>query len=119
MAKLSDNTDITIPLRNLIAMIFASSVGTMAYFSMQERINTLEHAFDKSQMEIDQNNEFRIKWPRGELGSLPADARQDMLIEGLERDVDDIRQIQEKVHELTIRLGTMEALRDADKKPND
>jgi len=116
MTKISDKTDITIPLRNLVAMIFASSVATMAYFSMQERINTLEHAFDKSQMEIGQNNEFRIKWPRGELGSLPADARQDMLIEGLERDVIDLRLIQDQVHELTIRLGTLEALRDADKR---
>ena len=118
MAKLSDNTDITIPLRNLIAMIFASSVATMAYFSMQERLNTLEHAFDKSQMEIDQNNEFRIKWPRGELGALPADARQDMLIEGLGRDVDELRLIQEQVHEIIIRLGTLEALRETNRKAN-
>ena len=67
-------------------------------------------------MEIKLNNEFRIKWPRGSLGSLPADARQDMLIEGVERDIQDLRQIQEQVQELTIRLGTLEAVRDAASK---
>ena len=113
MVEVNDSTAITIPIRNLIAMIIASSVATMAYFSMQERLNTLEHSLDKSQMEIQLNNEFRIKWPRGALGSLPADARQDMLIEGVERDVEDLRQIQEQVQELTIRLGTLEAVRDA------
>ena len=53
----------------------------MAYFGVQERLNLLEHALDKTQMDIRQNSEFRVKWPRGELGSLPADARQDMLLE--------------------------------------
>lgn len=108
---INDNTAITIPIRNLLAMIIATSVATMAYFSVQERLNALEHDLDKSQMEIAQNNEFRIKWPRGELGALPADARQDMLIEGLGRDLEDMRQLIDTVHEITIRLGTIEALR--------
>jgi len=117
MVEVNDSTAITIPIRNLIAMIIGTSVATMAYFSVQERLNVLEHSLDKSQMEIQQNNEFRIKWPRGELGSLPADARQDMLIEGVERDVEDLRQIQEQVQALTIRLGTIEALRTAEGIP--
>ena len=117
MVEVNDSTAITIPIRNLIAMIIASSVATMAYFSIQERLNVLEHSLDKSQMEIQQNNEFRIKWPRGELGSLPADARQDMLIEGVERDVEDLRKIQDQVQALTIRLGTIEALRTAEGIP--
>ena len=117
MVEVNDSTAITIPIRNLIAMIIASSVATMAYFSVQERLNVLEHSLDKSQMAIQQNHEFRIKWPRGELGSLPADARQDMLIEGVERDVQDLRQIQDQVQVLTIRLGTIEALRTAEGIP--
>ena len=80
---INDSTDITIPIRNLIAMVVATSIGTMAYFGIQERLNTIEHSLDKSQMEIERNTEFRILWPRGELGSLPDDARQDMLIEGV------------------------------------
>lgn len=117
MVEVNDATAVTIPIRNLIGMIIATSIATMAYFSVQERLNVLEHSLDKSQMEITQNNEFRIKWPRGELGSLPADARQDMLIESVERDVQDLRQIQAQVHALTIRLGTIEALRTAEGTP--
>jgi hypothetical protein len=107
---INDSTDITIPIRNLIAMVVATSIGTMAYFGIQERLNTIEHSLDKSQMEIERNTEFRILWPRGELGSLPDDARQDMLIEGVELDVQDLRKMQDEVHDLTIRIGTMESL---------
>jgi hypothetical protein len=107
---INDSTDITIPIRNLIAMVVATSIGTMAYFGIQERLNTIEHSLDKSQMEIERNTEFRILWPRGELGSLPDDARQDMLIEGVALDVQDLRKMQDDVHDLTIRIGTMESL---------
>jgi hypothetical protein len=108
--NINESTDVTIPIRNLIAMVVATSIGTMAYFGIQERLNKLEHSLDKSQMEVERNTEFRILWPRGELGSLPDDARQDMLLEGLQIDVTGLRQIEEEVHELTIRIGTIEAL---------
>ena len=107
---LNDSTDVTIPIRNLVAMVAATSIATMAYFGIQERLNTLEHSLDKSQIEIERNTEFRILWPRGELGSLPDDARQDMLIEGVQMDVRDLRKIQDEVHDLTIRVGTLESL---------
>jgi len=107
---LNDSTDVTIPIRNLVAMVAATSIATMAYFGIQERLNTLEHSLDKSQIEIERNTEFRILWPRGELGSLPDDARQDMLIEGVQMDVRDLRKIQDEVHGLTIRVGTLESL---------
>jgi len=107
---INESTDVTIPIRNLIAMVMATSIATMAYFSIQERLNTLEHSLDKSQMEIERNTEFRILWPRGEMGALPDDARQDMLIEGVQMDVQDLRAIQKEVHDLTIRIGTMESL---------
>lgn len=111
---INESTNVTIPIRNLIAMVAATSIATMAYFSIQERLNTIEHSFDKSQLEIERNTEFRILWPRGELGSLPADARQDMMIESIQIDVVGLRQIEEEVHELTIRIGTIEALWDQD-----
>ena len=107
---INESTDVTIPIRNLIAMVAATSVATMAYFSIQERLNTLEHSLDKSQMEIERNTEFRILWPRGEMGALPDDARQDMLIEGVQMDLQDLRSIQKEVHDLTIRIGTVESL---------
>lgn len=109
---INESTNVTIPIRNLIAMVAATSIATMAYFGIQERLNTIEHSFDKSQLEIERNTEFRILWPRGELGSLPDDARQDMMIESIQIDVVNLRQIEEEVHELTIRIGTIEALWD-------
>jgi len=110
MVQVNESTDVTIPIRNLIAMVMATSIATMAYFGIQERLNKLEHLLDKSQMEIERNTEFRILWPRGELGSLPDDARQDMMIEGVQMDMQDLRAIQKDVHDLTIRIGTMESL---------
>ena len=112
MAELSEDTAVTIPLRNLIAMIAFTSVSTMAYFSVQERLNTLEHALDKTQMDIGANSEFRIKWPRGELGALPADARQDMLIEYttglLDKEIVKSEQLLDDIHNLKLRLAALE-----------
>ena len=112
MAELSEDTAVTIPLRNLIAMIAFTSVSTMAYFSVQERLNTLEHGLDKTQMDIESNSEFRIKWPRGELGSLPADARQDMLIEysaGLvDKQITKSEELLDDIHNLKSRLAALE-----------
>ena len=106
--EISDDMHLAIPLRNIIAMIAFTAVATMSYFGIMERINVLEHEMEMKTMEITQNSEFRTKWPRGELGSLPADARQDMLIEGLQRNVDELRLMQNKIHELTIQVGTIE-----------
>ena len=112
MTELSENTNLTIPLKNILGMIAFTAVATMAYFSIEARLTTLEHNIDMTNVEIKSNSEFRILWPRGQLGSLPADARQDMLLEGLERDVLELREMQDRVHELTIRIGTLEALFD-------
>ena len=109
MVSVNENTDITIPIRNLIAMVAFTAVATMAYFGIQERLNKMEHSLDKSQVEIERNTEFRILWPRGELGSLPDDARQDMMIEALKLDVQDIRILQSEIHQLTLRIATLES----------
>ena len=110
MTELNENTALTIPLKNLLAMIAFTAISTMAYFTVESRLTALEHKIELTDVEIKSNSEFRILWPRGQLGSLPADARQDMLIEGLERDVEELREMQDRVHELTIRIGTLEAL---------
>lgn len=106
--EISDDMHLAIPLRNIIAMIAFTAVATMSYFGIMERINVLEHDMKMQGMQITQNTEFRVKWPRGELGSLPADARQDMMIEGLQRNVEELRDMQERIHELTIQIGTIE-----------
>ena len=79
----SDKTAISMPMRNLLAILSATAVGVWAFFGIQERLNTLETRVTLSESDLTKNTEFRIKWPRGELGALPADAQQDLLIEFL------------------------------------
>jgi len=83
MPKISDNTEVALPLRNLISMIVGASLATWAYFGIVERLNTVETNYTMMNVNVKQNTEFRIKWPRGEMGSLPADSEQFMLIEHL------------------------------------
>ena len=81
--KLNENTEVALPLRNIISMVVAASVATWAYFGIIERLNQIETNITMMESDLAQNNEFRIKWPRGEMGSLPADSEQFMLIEHL------------------------------------
>ena len=91
---ISDNTAISMPMRNLLSIIAAVSVGVWAYFGVLERITMLETKtvlaekdldghIERIETELSANSEFRIKWPRGEMGTLPADSEQYMLIEDL------------------------------------
>lgn len=81
MAKISDETEVSLPLRNMISMIAGASLATWAYFGLVERLNKLETNYTMQTADVKMNTEFRIKWPRGEMGSLPADSEQFMLIE--------------------------------------
>jgi len=83
MPKLSDETNVAMPIRNLLSIIIAVAVGVWAYFGIIERLNKLEKDITLMSSDLEKNTEFRIKWPRGELGSLPSDAEQFMLIEHL------------------------------------
>ena len=99
---ISDQTAVSMPMKNLIAIVIAVAVGVWAYFGVLERITMLETTSklaekDLNQLnetlsaDIEKNNEFRIKWPRGELGSPPADSAQFMLIEFLSGQVEQIQ----------------------------
>ena len=81
--KLNENTELAMPIRNLIGLVTAATVGTWAYFSLVERLNSIDNKIILMEADLGQNTEFRIKWPRGEMGSLPADNEQFMLIEHL------------------------------------
>ena len=76
------------PIRNLISLIASVGVGVWAYFGIIERLNRIETNNILMQADLVKNTEFRIKWPRGDLGSLPADAEQFMLIEHLSGEFD-------------------------------
>ena len=96
------------PMKNLLAIISAVAVGVWAYFGVLERITMLETKAQLSEKDLNQlnetlsadiekNNEFRIKWPRGELGSPPADSEQFMLIEHI---AGQLEQIQESMEDM-------------------
>ena len=91
---ISDQTAISMPMKNLISIVVAVAIGVWAYFGVLERITMLEtkaqlaqkdlnQAAERIHADLEKNTEFRIKWPRGEMGSLPADSEQYMLIEDL------------------------------------
>ena len=97
--KLSDNTAISMPMRNLLSILAAVGIGVWAYFGIIERLNTLETDNTLMKSDLEKAVEFSIKWPRGELGSLPADSEQFLLIESLLTDVEDIQtEIKESRH---------------------
>ena len=79
--KLSDSTAISMPMRNLLSILTAVGVGVWAYFGVIERLNNVETQNTLMKSDLEKAVEFSIKWPRGELGSLPADAEQFMLLE--------------------------------------
>jgi hypothetical protein len=72
-------------------MVAAASVATWAYFGIIERLNQLETNITMMKSDLEQNTEFRIKWPRGEMGSLPADSEQFMLIEHIASELEKLQ----------------------------
>ena len=97
--KINESTTLAMPIRNLISIIAAVGLGVWAYFGIIERLNTLETDNHLIKKDLEGAVEFSIKWPRGELGSLPADSEQFLLIESLLTDVEDIQQeIKESRH---------------------
>ena len=92
--KVSENSNIQLPLRNLISIIIAVAIAVWSYFGIIERLNTIETNGKLMISDVEENTEFRIKWPRGEMGSLPADSEQFLLIENM---VVEIEKLTERV----------------------
>ena len=86
----SDDTKVAIPIRNLISILGAVAVSTWAYSGVIERLNKIETGLEIKKEHIDLNTEFRIGWPRGTMGSLPADSRQDMTIDAIQREMENM-----------------------------
>jgi len=135
---ISDNTAVSMPMKNLIAIVAAVSMGVWAYFGVLERITMLETTSKLAEKDLNQhverleadltkNTEFRIKWPRGEMGTLPADSEQYMLIEDIYGSVEKIEKqldsmmdnkiniqfLQKQVEKM---LSDIEKLKDADRE---
>jgi len=93
MVDLNQDTNINIPLRNLLALIFAVAVSVTGYVNVTSRITQLEHDRNIRDVDIGHNTEFRIKWPRGELGALPEDAEQNLRLQYIEKHLAEVQKI--------------------------
>ena len=101
---ISDKTAISMPMRNLLAILSATAVGVWAFFGVQERLNTLETRVTLSESDLIKNTEFRIGWPRGEMGALPADAQQDLLIEFLSSQLESMMEDMESMMSNSVNI---------------
>ncbi len=78
------------PMKTVISLIVIVALGTMGYFQIVERLNIADNKIKIMEKDLEENTEFRIKWPRGEMGSLPADSEQFMMLEDLYKTTDKI-----------------------------
>ena len=88
--KLGEDQAVQMPMKTVISLIVIVALGTMGYFQIVERLNIADTKIKIMEKDLEENTEFRIKWPRGEMGSLPADAEQFMILEDLYKSVDRI-----------------------------
>ena len=102
--KLSDNSSVAMPIRNLLSIVASVGVGVWAYFGIIERLNSIETRATLADADVEKNTEFRIKWPRGEMGSLPADAQQDMLIEFMATQLEAMQSEMESMMSNTVNI---------------
>jgi len=95
----SDKTAISMPMRNLLSILGAVGIGVYAYFGIQERLNNVETRNILMEADLKKAVEFSVKWPRGELGSLPADSEQFMLIEYMSTQLEKMqKQVEAMMH---------------------
>ena len=102
--KVSDNTSVSMPMRNLLSILAAVAIGVYSYFGIIERLNNIETNGKLMIADFEKNTEFRIKWPRGEMGSLPADAQQDMLIEFMATQIEAMQEEMEGMMSNTVNI---------------
>ena len=97
--KISEEAAVQMPMKTVFSLIAMVAIGTWAYFGINESLNTHATQLELMEKDLDQNSEFRVKWPRGLLGSLPADSEQYMMLEDLYKTTDRInKQIENMMH---------------------
>ena len=89
--KISDEAKVQMPMKTVVSLITLVAIGTWAFFGIQEKLNQHSTQLEIMDKDLVMNTEFRIKWPRGLLGSLPADSEQFMLIEELYKQIDKLQ----------------------------
>ena len=86
--SISESAAVQMPMKTVASLIIIVALGTMGYFQMVERLNIADTKINIMEQDGEQNTEFRIKWPRGQMGSLPADSEQYMMLEDLYKTTD-------------------------------
>ena len=89
---IGEEAAVQMPMKTVVSLIIIVALGTMGYFNMVERLNQHSTRLELMEKDLTENTDFRIKWPRGQLGSLPADSEQFMLIEDLYKQVEKLQQ---------------------------
>ena len=95
--KIGEDQAVQMPMKTVISLIVIVALGTMGYFQIVERLNVADTKIQIMEKDLEENTLFRIKWPRGEMGSLPADSEQFMMLEDLYKSVDKINLQLEKM----------------------
>ncbi len=112
ISKVGENTEMQISLKWFVQILVVVALAVWGYFGITERINFLEHEQEIASINVNLNSEFRVKWPRGELGALPDDAEQNMRLDMLEKIVDkmedNIQNMKEELYETKYEVKTKE-----------
>ena len=90
--NIGEEVAVQMPMKTVASLIIIVALGTMGYFQIIERLNVADTRIQIMEKDLEENTEFRIKWPRGQLGSLPADSEQFMMIEDLYKTTDKLNQ---------------------------
>ena len=88
--NISEEAAVSMPMKTVASLIVIVALGTMGYFQIIERLNIADTRIQIMEKDLEENTEFRIKWPRGQLGSLPADSEQFMMLEDIYKNLDRI-----------------------------
>ena len=88
--NISEEAAVQMPMKTVASLIIIVALGTMGYFQIVERLNIADTRIQLMEKDLEENSEFRIKWPRGQLGSLPADSEQFMMLEDIYKNLDRI-----------------------------
>ena len=88
--KIGEDQAVQMPMKTVISLIVIVALGTMGYFQIVERLNVADTKIQIMEKDLEENTLFRIKWPRGEMGSLPADSEQFMMLEDIYKSIDRI-----------------------------
>jgi len=105
---ISESAAVQMPMKTVASLIIIVALGTMGYFQMVERLNIADTKIKIMQQDVEQNTEFRIKWPRGQMGSLPADSEQYMMLEDLYKTTD---RINKHIEDMALNKVNIEFLR--------